>query len=102
MGYFVTLWMARYSLYAGMLPAACLGWGAGLCARVRSVPLSIACAVAGLALGIYVEWRFFPFYADHSLGYFLRNLQSVNPVHLLLIAFGAFLSYRLSGGSVAR
>ena len=63
-GYFVFFWAARQGFYTLILPPALLGLTAGYFARCRSVPLAIICAVAGLALGMYTEWRFAPFRAD--------------------------------------
>ena len=42
--------------------------------------------MAGLATGLFTEWRFRPFMADNSLTYFLKNLTELTPVTLLMIA----------------
>jgi hypothetical protein len=97
-GYFAFFWIARQGFYALVLPGALLGWGAGLASRRRSTALAAICAVAGLALGIAAEWRFAPFAADASLPYFLAHLHALRPVTLLMIALGAYVSYRLALG----
>lgn len=97
-GYFAFFWIARQGLYALILPPALLGFTAGVCARRRSTSLAIACGVAGLALGLLTEWRFAPFVADGSLLYFITHIHTLRPITLLMLALGAFLSYRLALG----
>ena len=97
-GYFAFFWIARQGLYALVLPPGLLGYAAGLCARRRSTPLALLCGVAGLALGLFTEWRFAPFAADQSLAYFLTHLHALRPLTMLMLALGAFLSYRLALG----
>ena len=97
-GYFLFGWIVRQGLYAPMLPAALLGWGASLCARARSMPLAIACGIAGLLLGIFTEWKFFPFIKDGSLTFFLAHLHELRPITLLMIGLGGFLGYWFSLG----
>jgi hypothetical protein len=97
-GYLAFFWIARQGLYALALPPALLGLAAGLCARRRSAILAVLCGVAGLLLGLYTEWRFAPFVADSSLFYFLAHMHALRPMTLLMLALGAFLSYRLALG----
>jgi hypothetical protein len=63
-----------------------------------SLLLAIICGVAGVALGLFTEWRFAPFIADHSLSYFLSHLHLLRPITWIMLALGAFLSYRLALG----
>lgn len=55
------------------------------------------CGLAGLALGLFTEWSFFPFVDDQGQpqgpGFFLKNVTSLNGVTLLMIAAGAFFAY---------
>src|SRR5438046_2520120 len=77
LGYFAFFWIARQGLYALILPPALLGFGAGICARQRSSVLAIISGAAGLALGLIIEWRFAPFIADASFGYFIKHLHQL-------------------------
>ncbi len=97
-GYFGFFWIAQQGFYALLLPPGLLGLGAGLCARRRSTLLAIVCGIAGLALGLFTEWRFAPFAVDESLPYFITHIHTLKPITLLLVAVGAFLSYRLALG----
>ena len=97
-GYFAFFWIAGQGFYAIMLPPALLGLGAGYFMSARSQPLAIGCAMAGLALGLFTEWKFAPFIADNSLGYFITHLHELRQVTLGLLALGTFLSYRLALG----
>lgn len=98
-GYFLFGWLVQQGFYALLLPPAGLGFGAGLLARGRSVPLAIACAVLGLGLALFTEWKFRPFIADAGLGYFLTHVHELKPVTLIFVALGAYFSYRMALGS---
>lgn len=95
-GYFLFFWMARQGFYALALPGGMLGLVAGLGARERSPLLAVLCGIAGLMLGLFSEWRFAPFAADHSFTYFLTHVHTLQPVTLLMLALGVFLSYSLA------
>jgi len=82
-----------------LLPTAALGYGAGLLARGRSVPLAAICAGLGLGLGLFSEWKFAPFAADASLGYFLAHAHQLRPLTLIFLGIGAVLAYRMALGS---
>ena len=97
-GYFAFFWIARQGFYALILPPALMGFTAGLFARSRSTPLALVCGVAGLALGLFIEWRAAPFAADSSLLYFITHVHALRPFTMLMLALGAFLSYRLALG----
>ncbi len=97
-GYFAFFWAARQGFYAIILPPVLLGLTAGYFARCRSTPLAIICAVAGLALGLYTEWRHAPFINDDSLLFFLTNLHQKRPIKLLMLALGVFMCYRFALG----
>lgn len=97
-GYFAFFWIADQGFYALPLPPAFLGLGAGLAARQRSSLLAVLCGVAGLALGLYTEWRFAPFIADDSLLYFITHVYKLKPITLILLAVGVFFSYRFALG----
>ncbi len=97
-GYFLFFWIAQQGFYALVVPPALLGLTAGLFARRRSTPLAIVCAVAGLALGLFTEWRFAPFTTDGSLPYFITHIHTLQPITMLMLGLGAFVSYRLALG----
>ena len=97
-GYLAFFWIARQGFYAIVLPPALLGLGAGLGARRRSGLLAAMAAGAGLALGLFLEWKFAPFVVDGSLRYFITHLHALRPLTLLMIALGTILSYRLALG----
>ncbi len=92
-GYYVYVWMLGYALYAIILPGTLVGLGFGLFSRQKCVLCGIACGVAGLGLGIFAEWVFFPFKADQSFAYFVTHLHQVRPVTLLLIGLGGLFSF---------
>lgn len=98
LGYAITYALLQNGLYAPLFAQAALGAGAGMLARRRLVPLGILCAFAGLVFGLFLEWRFFPFIADQSLGYFVTHIHKLTMLHLIFIAVGTFFSYRLSVG----
>ena len=98
LGYCAFFWITRQGFYALLVPPALLGLTAGLCARRRSTPLALICGVAGLALGLFTEWRFAPFAADGSFLYFITHIQALKPITLCLLALGAILGYRLALG----
>jgi hypothetical protein len=91
-GYLVFFWCARQGFYGLVLPGGLLGFGASLF-RSQSRALCAVCGVAGLVLGLVAEWRFAPFIADKSLGYFLAHIPQLRPITLLMIAAGAFLGF---------
>jgi hypothetical protein len=95
-GYFIFSWLLGQGFYALASPPALLGLGAGVCARGRSVPLAIVCAVAGLLLGLYCEWTFRPWVEDDSLPYFLHHLHELRPLTWLMLVTGVVVGYRLA------
>jgi hypothetical protein len=101
LGYFAFGWLARQGFYAVALPGALLGAGCGLFARRRSMPLSIICGLAALALGTFSEWSYFPFIADPGFGYFMAHLHLLPAIKLLLLGVGGVLGFWFSLGRTA-
>jgi len=98
-GYHVFFWILRQGFYGMMIPGALLGLGCGLLARHPSQLRGLACGLAGLALGIYTEWRYAPFAKDESLTFLLAHLHEKAPIKLLMIALGGVFAYWLGKDS---
>ena len=92
LGYMGFFWLAHQGLYGLILPGGLLGMGAGI-ANTRSKYISVVCGLLALALGFFTEWRFAPFAADDSLGYFVSHVHELRPITLLMIAAGALLGF---------
>jgi len=97
-GYFLVTWLAQQGWYALLVAPAAVGFGASLLARARSVPLAVICAALGLCFGLYIEWKFHPFIADGSFGYFLGHLHELRAMTLLILVVGAVIAYRMGLG----
>jgi len=95
-GYFGFGWLLSQGFYAVALPGVLLGIGAGLLRQRQSLTFSIVCAIAALVLGILAEWKYIPYIADQSLGYFLEHLKGRSPVTLIMIALGSFAGFWFS------
>jgi hypothetical protein len=95
LGYYTFGWIYDHGFYGMMIPGALVGLGCGLFAPTRSHVRGLLCALAALALGLFTEWSFFPFKVDSSLGYFVKNIPSLNPLALVMIAAGAFFAFWL-------
>jgi hypothetical protein len=104
-GHFAFGWIWQQGFYAAMLPGGLLGVGAGF-ARSRSVVVAVLCGIAATLLGFYSEWTYRPFLADGSLEFFVRNIDQLQPITLIMIAIGGFIGFwvpfRNTGGTVAR
>ena len=98
LGFVAFVWIAQQGFYALLLPPALLGLGAGLCVRRRSQILAAVCGVAGLALGLYSEWRIAPFVDDGSFFYFITHVHLLKPMTMIMLVLGTFISYRLALG----
>ena len=99
MGHFAFLWILKQGFYAIMLPSALVGLAAGYVVRSRSHLLAIMCAIGGLALGFYTEWKSLPFRADNSLSFFVKHIHELKPITLLMLAVGTVASYRFALGT---
>jgi hypothetical protein len=84
--------IARQGLYGLALPGGLLGLGAGIF-KTRSKVVPIVCGLLALALGLFTQWRFAPFAADASLGYFLLHVPQLRPLTLLMIGVGALIGF---------
>lgn len=92
LGYFAFFWVVSQGFYALVLPGGLLGIGAGL-VSTRALWVAVVCGLLGLGLGLFTEYRFAPFVADDSLGYFLTHVMSLKPVTLLMIIAGGLIAF---------
>ena len=101
--YFVTGWIVQQGFYAMALPGFGVGLGAGLLVTKRCVGVAIVCGVLALALGLFTEWKNFPWPRPHeSFGYFLRHLGDLRPLTQILIGLGAVAGYWFALGAGRR
>ena len=92
LGYFLFFWLAGHGFYGMIIPGGLLGIGAGIF-KSRSIVIAVICGFAALALGLFTEWRFAPFVADDSLGYFLAHFYQLSGLTLIMIAVGAAIGF---------
>jgi hypothetical protein len=96
-GYLAFAWLLTQGFYGLVLPGGMLGLAAGI-PRNTSRAVAVVCGVLALGLGLYTEWRFFPFKADGSFGYFLAHLHQLKPISWLMLAvgtvMGGYIPYR--------
>lgn len=85
-------WLVGQGFYGLVLPGGLLGLGAGW-TTCRSRWPSVVCGLLALVLGLLTEWRFFPFVADASLGYFLSHVYQLKPLTLLMLAAGTAIGF---------
>jgi hypothetical protein len=92
LGYFGFHWLVTQGFYGLILPGGLLGLGASF-GKPRTIWVPIASSIAALALGLFAEWREFPFVKDESFGYFLRHVTELKAVTLLMLAAGTALAF---------
>jgi hypothetical protein len=97
-GYFIVGWLLRWGFYGMMIPGAALGLGVGWCSGERSAVLGVLAGVAALGLGLYTEWHYFPFKAEPSFSFFLKNVHNLTPVSQIMIVLGAICAYWFGQG----
>lgn len=91
-GYALFFAFARQGLYGLALPGGLLGLGAGIF-KTRSKAVPVLCGLLALALGLFTEWRFAPFAADASLGYFVSHLHRLSALTLIMLAVGMLIGF---------
>lgn len=91
-GHFAFGWLYDQGFYGLVLPGGLLGLGAGS-ATCRSRWPSVVCCVLALGFGLFTEWRFRPFNADETLGYFLSHLHQLKPITLVMLAAGTAIGF---------
>jgi hypothetical protein len=95
LGYYIFMWIVDQGFYGLMIPGALLGLGCSLLSQHRSHVRGVICAAAACLLGLYSEWKFAPFRADASLGYFMSHVAELKPITQGMIVLGAFFAYWL-------
>lgn len=91
-GYSGFFWLLSQGLYGMVLPGGLLGLGAGMFATSsRYIPF--VCGLMALVLGLFTEWKYRPFIADESFGYFLAHFYELKPMTLLMIGLGAAIGF---------
>lgn len=98
-GYYVFYWLASQGFYAIALPGVFIGLLSRFCRftyRKNIVAVNLFCAIFSIFVGLYIEWKFFPFVKDNSLYYFATHLQLLKPLTWILIGIGAYLAYHFS------
>jgi hypothetical protein len=91
-GYAAFFFLATHGYYGMILPGGLLGVGAGM-VRSRSIGVPILCGVLALLLGLVTQFRYAPFNADPSLGYFVTHLRDLPSVTLGMIGLGAVIGF---------
>lgn len=95
LGHLLFLWIVGQGFYGLMIPGALLGFGCSQLAQERSVPRGVACGFAAALLGLYSEWKVFPFQADGAFRYFIAHVADLKPITLLMIGLGAAFGFWL-------
>lgn len=101
-GYYAFAWVLSQGFYAMILPGAAVGFGFGVSSRERSAAFGFTSAILALGLGVFMEWRFFPFVKDDSFSYFISHIHKVKSISLVMIALGCFFAFRLGTGKVPK
>jgi hypothetical protein len=92
LGYMGFVWLTYQGFYALVLPGGLAGLVAGI-PQCRSMAAPILCCVVAIGAGLLAEYRFAPFLADQSLGYFFAHLVDLRPFTLLLIGLGGAIGF---------
>ena len=92
LGYLGFVLLVDRGYYALVLPGGLLGLVAGI-PRSRSLMVPALCGILGIAAGLLAEYRFAPFVADRSLGYFLIHAIELQPMTLFLIGLGGLIGF---------
>ncbi|HEV8000724.1 MAG TPA: hypothetical protein VGP63_12645, partial [Planctomycetaceae bacterium] len=97
-GYAAFWLLVRLGIYGLVLPGALLGLGCGALSGGNSNRIGIVCGALALVAGILTEWRFAPFRADASLGFFLAHVQDLSTLTLVTIAGGGLFGFWFGRG----
>lgn len=98
-GYYAFYWLASQGFYAIALPGVFVGLISRFSRfsfRKNLMSVNLFCAIFSIGVGLYIEWKFFPFVKDTSLYYFITHLQLLKPLTWILISIGAVLAFHFS------
>jgi len=84
--------------YAMVAPGALIGLACGAQSKAESHLLGLVAAIVGVATGLLLEWHYFPFLKDDSLGYFLAHLTDLKGGTWMMVLAGGGLAYFLGRG----
>jgi hypothetical protein len=102
-GYYIYIWLWRNEgVYALVLPGAMIGIGCELLALDRSRFRGMLCAVAAVVVGLFCEWRIWPFKADESFLYLVTHAHQLKLLTQIMIVLGALVAYWCGQGSAIR
>ena len=93
LGYYAFVWAVGQGFYAMIAPGGLLGIGCGLAAQHPSRIRGVVCAITALGLGLFSEWKVFPWVADDSFLYFAKNIPNLKMITDLMIILGAIVAY---------
>ena len=79
-----------------------MGLGCGLLAKRSSMALAVVCGVLAVVVGVFCEWRFAPFVADGSLGFFLAHLHQLRPITFIMLVLGGVFGFWFALGIRAK
>ena len=92
LGYLGFVWLIGQGFYALVLPGGLVGLVGGI-PRSQSLVGPLLCGMVAIVAGLVAEYRFGPFLADPSFGYFLSHALELRPVTLLLIGIGGVIGF---------
>src|SRR5690242_11668748 len=93
LGYVLFSWVVDQGVYGLMIPGALLGLGCSLLSGHRSVMRGLICGVAAVVLGMYSEWRHWPFVADKSFPFLISHYHEKQPITLLMTVLGGVFGF---------
>jgi hypothetical protein len=82
LGFYTFGWLVGHGFYGLMIPGAFLGFGCSVLARHSSVARGVVCGVAALALALFAEWRFLPFFGGFQFPIFPGTCEGLESGHV--------------------
>ena len=86
-------WLHQHDFYAMILPGAALGLGCHAASPTRSYARGAVAGIAGLILGLWADWWFFPRVGDPTFFEFVGRVADLDSARKLMIAGGAFFAF---------